>query len=298
MEALTAIILAFNEERHIARAIRSARAVAGRVVVVDSFSNDATPEIAESEGAEVFQNAWTTHAGQFQWALDNCNIGPGWILRLDSDEYLEPKLQQAIRDWCVAPEPGVNGLCLRRKIVFLGQPISHGFFYPLLILRMWRSGEGRMEQRQMDEHIVLTNPNLRTLPGDLVDDNLNDLSWWIAKHNRYATLEVAARIETLAGQADAGKGVLTGQARRKRWLKEQVYARLPSTLRAGLYFFYRYVLGRGFLDGRAGFYFHFLQACWYRTLVEAKLYELERRAVAEGLTPYELLMRDGVLDRD
>jgi hypothetical protein len=60
-------------------------------------------------------------------------------------------------------------------------------------------------------------------------------------------------------------------------------------MRAGLYFFYRYILGRGFLDGKAGFYFHFLQAFWYRTLVEAKRFEIERMAAAQNLSPYEWL---------
>ena len=147
----------------------------------------------------------------------------------------------------------------------------------------------------MDEHIVLNNPRTATLPGDLVDENLNDLGWWISKHNHYADLEVQARIESEAKQIKSENAVLSGQAARKRFLKEQVYSRLPATLRASFYFFYRYVLGRGFLDGKAGFYFHFLQAYWYRTLVEAKLFELERRAKAKGLTPYELLKKEEVL---
>jgi len=87
---------------------------------------------------------------------------------------------------------------------------------------------------------------------------------------------------------------MTGQAARKRFLKEQVYARLPSTIRTSFYFFYRYVLGRGFLDGKAGFFFHFLQAYWYRTLVEAKLFELQTEAKAAGVSCYELLAQRGV----
>lgn len=94
---------------------------------------------------------------------------------------------------------------------------------------------------------------------------------------------------------DEGMETMTGQAARKRWLKEQVYARLPSTLRASFYFFYRYILGRGFLDGKEGFFFHFLQAYWYRTLVEAKLFELKKRAASEGISSADLLRRDGVL---
>ncbi len=131
-----------------------------------------------------------------------------------------------------------------------------------------------------------------------MDHNLNDLTWWVAKHNGYATREVYDMVEIMERDRttkDAGMEKMSGQAARKRWLKEKVYTRIPSTLRASLYFVYRYILGRGFLDGKEGFFFHFLQAYWYRTLVEAKLSELEKRASDRGLTPYDLLVEEGVL---
>lgn len=297
-QSITALILTYNEEKHIARCIRSLDGVAARVCIVDSYSTDRTVEIALSLGAEVVQNPWPGHAAQFQWGLDNLNVQSEWTLRIDADEYLDDGLRAALREWLSAPEPNINGLYLRRQIFFLGRPIRHGFFYPLKILRLWRTGQGRMEARRMDEHIVLRNPKTKVLEGgDLVDANLNDLSWWITKHNGYATQEVLSRIEEVEVRR-GGVERLTGQAARKRWLKEKVYSRLPATFRASAYFFYRYVLGRGFLDGKEGFFFHFLQAFWYRTLVEAKLYELQLRAQAAGVSPYELLRREGIFSSD
>lgn len=293
-ETLTAVILTYNEERHIERCLRSLEGIAERVCIVDSYSTDRTVEIARGLGAYVVHNPWLGHAAQFQWGLDRLGVVSNWTLRIDADEYLNEGLRQAMLEWLIAPEQGINGLYLRRQIVFLKRPIRYGFFYPLYILRLWRTGQGKMEQRQMDEHIVLQVPRTKVLEGgDLVDENLNDLSWWIAKHNGYATLEAIARIEANAGRKIEPE-TLSGPAARKRWIKENFYSRLPVTLRAGMYFSYRYVLGRGFLDGKAGFFFHFLQAFWYRTLVEAKLYELEMRATAEGLTSYQLLYREGV----
>ena len=290
---ITAIILTFNEELHIERCIRSLEGVVERVCIIDSFSTDRTVEIARSLGAEVFQNPWPGHAAQFQWGLNTVNVTSDWTLRIDADEYLDETLRATLAgDWS---QPTVNGYFLRRKIVFLGKPITHGFFYPLMILRLWRTGHGQMEQRRMDEHIVLKEPRTAYIDdGDLVDKNLNSLSWWVEKHNGYATLEAISRIEAQAG-GETFKQKLSGQAARKRWLKDKVYSRLPSTLRASFYFFYRYVLGRGFLDGKEGFFFHFLQAYWYRTLVEAKLLELEKRASDRGMTPYQLLVKEGVL---
>ncbi|MBZ4023022.1 hypothetical protein CKO11_11180 [Rhodobacter sp. TJ_12] len=299
-QSLTALILTFNEEMHIERCIRSLEGVAERICIVDSHSTDRTVEIARSLGAEVLQNPWKNYATQFQHGLDSFGIDSDWTMRIDADEYLDAQLRASLTAWLAAPRPEINALYLRRKIVFLGRPILHGFFYPALMLRVWRTGQGRIESRWMDEHIVLDAPVSETLTGDLVDHNLNDLSWWIGKHNGYATREVYDMVEILerrhAGK-DRGMEAMSGQAARKRWLKEKVYTRLPITLRSSLYFFYRYVIGRGFLDGKEGFFFHFLQGFWYRTLVEAKLLELQQQAQAEGLRPYALLQRRGVFEQ-
>lgn len=297
--SITVVILTFNEEQHIARCIESVLPVATRICVVDSFSRDRTVEIAKSYGAEVIQNPFRNYATQFQFGLDSFNISTEWTMRIDADEYIDVKLLEGLLRWFASPKQEVNALYLRRKIVFLDQPIVHGFFYPAMMLRLWRTGQGRIEQRWMDEHVIVENIQSEVISsGDLVDHNLNDLTWWVSKHNGYATREMYDMVQILEEngvQGDRGLAAMTGQAARKRWLKEKIYARLPSVLRASLYFFYRYVLGRGFLDGIAGFYFHFLQAWWYRTLVEAKLYELKRRAAAHGITPYEMLRRENIL---
>lgn len=145
----------------------------------------------------------------------------------------------------------------------------------------------------MDEHIIVQNANSKVLDGDLVDRNLNDLNWWTQKHTGYAMREVYDIIQSQ--HAESTHGSLSGQASFKRFLKNKVYNKLPGGLRGGLYFFYRYVIGRGFLDGKAGFYFHFLQAFWYRVYVDAKLFELTREAEQLGTTPYQLLRDRGIL---
>ena len=74
-------------------------------------------------------------------------------------------------------------------------------------------------------------------------------------------------------------GVSTEQAKRKRVVKNSGYYKLPKFFRAHLYFVYRYYIRLGFLDGVEGKIFHFLQAYWYRFLVDAKLYECEKKGV-------------------
>lgn len=292
MTTITAIILTHNEAQHLGRCIASLQGVVAQVCVVDSHSTDDTRAIAESLGAKVYVNRWLNYSNQFNWALDNCQIDSEWVMRIDADEYIEPLLAKSISSFVASPSH-YNSACFRRKIVFLGQPIRHGFFYPANMLRLWRRGAGRVEQRWMDEHVVVADAQTTTLAGDLTDENLNDLTWWTQKHNGYAMREV---YDIIASEATSGSQHkhLAGQAATKRMIKTFLYNRLPPGFRAFLYFFYRYVVGFGFLDGKSGFYFHFLQALWYRVYVDAKLHELRLEAHRCNVTPHELLKRRGI----
>lgn len=296
MTDITAIVLTYNEEKHIQRCIDSLRGVATRICVVDSFSTDKTVEIATAAGAEVFQNQWINYSSQFSWAINNCRIRTAWTMRIDADEYLDATLKASVTNFVGNPNEH-NAAVFCRKIVFLRREIKHGFFYPALMLRLWKTGQGAIESRWMDEHITVSDAVLCRLEGDLVDENLNDLSWWATKHISYAQREVYDLVEARQRE-DLGKVALTGQAKIKRLLKTRLYSRLPTTVRGSLYFFYRYVIGLGFLDGKAGFFFHFLQAFWYRVFVDAKLYELELQALAENSTPYRILQRRGIFPQD
>lgn len=279
---LTVIILTYNESLHIKRCIQSLQPIAEKIFVVDSFSTDDTVSIARSLGAEVVQRPWKNYADQFQWAIEHCGAKEGWLMRMDADEYLEPDLQEELPHLLASLPADVTGVYLKRKVFFYGKWIRHGGFYPQVLLRLWRVGTGRIEQRWMDEHIVLP-PGAKTVvaKGHLVDDNRKGITFWIDKHNRYASREAVDILNLkypLLPRDDALKQVEDRQARRKRLLKEKLYARLPVGLRAGLYFLYRYVLRLGFLDGGKGFIWHFLQGFWYRLLVDVKIMELEERS--------------------
>src|SRR6202035_5997290 len=95
---LAVIILTYNEERHISRALASVAGIASEIFVVDSFSSDRTAELALAQGATVLQNKFINYAKQFQWALDNAPITSPWIMRLDADEVIEADLAARIRD--------------------------------------------------------------------------------------------------------------------------------------------------------------------------------------------------------
>ncbi len=279
MKDISVVILTYNEEKHIARCIKSVLPIVSEIFVVDSYSNDATVDIAKSLGARVYQNVFINHAAQFQWGLDHCPIKTGWIMRLDADEYLEPALVEEIQKKFSSLSQDVSGICLKRKHYFLGRWIQHGDRYPLVLLRIWRAGHAHMEKRWMDEHIVLDMGNSVLFEGDFVDDNLNSVDWFISKHNGYASREVIEILNhkyKLFSRDSAFEKSDGGQAKIKRIIKERFYNRMPLFVRPLYYFIYRYFLRLGFLDGIEGFAYHFMQGFWYRCLVDLKYLEAER----------------------
>lgn len=281
---VTAIVLTYNEELHLARCLDSLARVADRICVVDSYSTDRTLEIACQRGVEVVQNPWTTPAQQFNWALDHLRPDPGWVLRIDADEYLTPELAAEIARELPSTPAGIHGFYLRRYMCFRGQLLRRGGLFPVRILRLFRTGCARSEDRAMDEHIVLSSGVARELRGSLVDDNRRDLAWWTAKHNAYAAreaMEILVQRHRLR-PVGTSAGRLSGTAAVKRWIKERIYNRLPGRTAAVLYFLWRYLLQGGFLDGTAGTDFHILQGFWYRYLVSVRVDEVERHAVEQG----------------
>lgn len=277
---LTVIVMTYNEAIHIERCLINASNVCDNLLVVDSFSTDGTPEIAKAFGARVIQHPWTTHADQLNWILDNAQIDSQWVMRLDADEIMDGVLLANLRAQLDTAPPEVGAFEVNRRIVFMGRVIRHGGVSPMWVTRVWRSGFARCESRRMDEHMVVQGRISRAL-GSITDDNRHSLTWWTEKHNRYASQEAAELIigefyGRGPGQASPDAG-LNRQAKAKRWVKSNVYARLPLGFRAWLFFTYRVVLRRGVLDGSEGFAFHTLQGLWYRLLVDYKVLEVQRR---------------------
>jgi glycosyltransferase involved in cell wall biosynthesis len=272
---LTAIILTYNEEIHLERCISSIRECVDDILVVDSFSDDETVAIAQAQGANVLVHEFRDYATQFNWALNQVAQEADWILRIDADEYLTTELMHEIQARLPTLEEDVAGVSVERNMVFLGDQVRYGGLYPVRLLRIFRRHLGHCEWRWMDEHIKVSGLIVNFDHG-LIDDNKKSLTWWIDKHNGYASREAIdllnleyrfIPLDTIAGvRSEAGS---------KRFLKEHFYSRLPLGVRALLYYLYRYVLFFGFLDREGARKFHFLQGFWYRYLVDAKVKEVK-----------------------
>jgi glycosyltransferase involved in cell wall biosynthesis len=277
------IVLTFNEERNLERCLASVAAWAAQLFVVDSGSTDGTLEIARRHNASVAAHPFESHALQWRWALQNLPLAADWVLGLDADQEVSPELAASIAATIAAPGADLAGAFVCRRQIFQGRWIRHGGYYPKYLLKLFRRDRAIVDAADLvDHHFRVTGPTTR-LHGDLIEDNRNEqaIADWVAKHNRYARLQAMQELrEAAAGPAGRGPAAVWGSPDdRVRWFKRQ-WARLPLFVRPWLYFGYRYVLRLGFLDGRPGFVFHFMQALWYRTLVDANRVELERAAHA------------------
>jgi glycosyltransferase involved in cell wall biosynthesis len=275
MAKISLIILTYNEELNLEKCLKSVDGLVSEIIIIDSGSTDKTKEIAEKYSAKFVVHEFKNQADQFNWTLDNVEISGDWVMRLDADEELLPELKKEIEEKLPKLSNEINGVVLRRRVYFMGRWIRHGGYYPTCLMRIFRKGTGMSENREMDEHLVLKSGEEVVFENDFIDDNKKDLTFWIAKHNGYASREARA---TLQKHKDSLEGSFSGsQAEKKRWLKEKIYNNFPLFVRPFFYYIYRYIFRLGFLDGKEGFIFHFLQAFWYRFLVDAKILELKRK---------------------
>lgn len=274
---ISVIILTKNEEANLPDCLASLQKLDAEVFIVDSCSTDQTVEIAQKANCQVFEHPFENHAKQLNWAIQNLPITTPWILRLDADERLTPELAEELKLVLPQTSNDITGYQVKRRVFFMNRWIRHGGYYPTWLLRVWRTGVGTCEQRWMDEHIVLSQGKIVNLQHDIIDENKKGLGFWIDKHNSYADREVKDLLNMAVEQDDSllKKGQLS-QASQRRWIKKNFYGRSPLFLRAFLYFLMRYTLGLGFLDGKEGLIFHFLQGFWYRFLVDAKIYEIHK----------------------
>ena len=265
MNDVTCVVLTYNEEKHIGRCLDNVSPICKKVYVVDSLSSDKTIEIALSySNVEVVQHRWPgNQAAQFNWALENLNIETDWILRMDADEYLGEQLIQEIQEILPNLNSDVTGIRLRREVIFMGRRIKYGKIKDVKLLRLWRTGMGVIENREMDEHTVLNGGKCIQLKGKFYDANLNGINEWIIKHLDYANREVK-----VINSVQVHEGMMLARNNQK-----SIYYSFPLFWRCFFFFILRYIFLGGFLDGKPGFIWNFMQCWWYRTLVDIHLME-------------------------
>lgn len=284
---VTVIILTFNEEIHIGRCIQSVKSFTNNIIVIDSYSTDNTIEIAKSMGAKVYENVFINNAQQFQWALDNCVFETDWAMKLDADEVVTFELaNEIVLKLKNGVSEQISGFQVKCRVHFMGKWIRWGY-YPMVLNRLFIINHAFMEQKWMDEHIQLKRGKWILLENDIIDENLNNLSWWTNKHNNYATREAIMRLNYKYQFLKSNKDESVVYKKNK-----QIFQRMPLFFRCFLYFIYRYFFKLGFLDGKKGLIWHLLQGFWYQTLIDAKIFQIEYLSKKNNKTILEVIEQD------
>jgi len=243
---LSAVLITRNAAAVLAPCLESL-AFADEIVVVDSGSSDGTAEIAGRYGARLVQKEWLGFGRQKQYAVDQARHD--WVLCLDADETVSPRLAASIQAALAAPVSPVYRMPRRNR--FLGRWLSHGEGYPDWSPRLFN----RMNARWSDDLVhekVLYAVTPGTLQGDLMHDSSDDLTAYLERQNRYTTL--AARQAYELGRSAGFFHILMSPV--VRFLKF-------------------YVLRLGFLDGMPGLV-HSSIGCMNSYLKYAKLIELRK----------------------
>lgn len=274
---LTAVVLTYNEERNLAKCLESIAGHAAQVVVVDSHSTDGTLAIAGRHGADIVQHAYEGHPQQWHWTLANAPIANDWVFAIDADFVVTPALWEDLRAKLSAGDGLCDGYYVRHRQFFRGRPILHGGAYPNHWLRIFRRDKARVDLNERVDIHFYVDGRVGSIEHDVEERNCKDdeIAFWMQKQNTFARRqaeEEARRREGGVPWPDTPDFFGTPD-QRKLFLKS-IWFRLPLYLRPFLYFFYRYVLRLGFLDGRAGFVYHYTQGFVYRLLVDINLEEI------------------------
>lgn len=272
MVDVTVLILAKNEEKNIKDCICSVKGFAKRVVVIDSYSDDCTVEIAKSMGADVFIHPFENYARQFNWGIDNTKINTKWTFRLDADERLTPELCAELETLTMIHDcSDVNGFTMEAWLYFLGKKIKHGCHNKRKLM-LFKTGIGRIEDRKMDEHTILNKGTSISVKNRFIHHDFKDMTHWINKMNWYATREMQDFYDFQEG-IDFNMNIKDIAIKKIRKKKYGLYYKFPLFLRSWLLFIFYYFIKLGFLDGIEGFVYHYMYHRWYRTLVDAKILE-------------------------
>ena len=246
---ISAFVITFNEERNIADCLESLK-WADELVVVDSFSQDSTVEIAGRYTQRVLEREFAGHVGQTRYAseLTTCP----WVMWLDADERLTSKaLAEVRRELERHGDPPHKGYSFPRKTFFMGRWIKHSGWYPQRKVRLFHRDFGSIRGEEPHPTVELRGP-AKSLKGDILHysypDGMVDM---VRTSTKYAAS--AARVRHEAGRRSSLLSLL---------LKP------PGT------FLKKYLLQLGILDGLPGLAISG-GAAYYRFMREAMLWELD-----------------------
>jgi glycosyltransferase involved in cell wall biosynthesis len=224
MEKISVYILTFNNERTIARCLKSVR-WADELVLVDSYSTDGTMEICRRFTDQVYQRKWTNHQDQYQYAADL--TANRWVMFVDADEEVPPELAQEIKEELRTNNGQWDGYIAHRRTYYLGRWIQYGGWYPDYEIRLYDRNKGRWEGGLHAK--VMVEGRVKTLRN---------------RYYHYTYRDISDQIQTIDRYSQIAAEDMLGEGRR--------FSLLHMALNPPLRFIKEYVFKRGFLDGLPG----------------------------------------------
>lgn len=275
---ISIFIQTLNEEQNLPGLLESV-SWADDIVVLDSLSTDRTREISEAAGARWFERAYDGRGNHQNWAMEHIEFKHRWVFYLDADERMTPELRAEIEQIASEWESGNRSVenndqvayYCGRKNIYKGKWLKHAmppgnimrFFQPPLI-RFARDANP----------VPIVDGKIGYLKEHFIHYNFSKgIREWIERHNRYSTYEANETMKALAENPVKLGNLFSSDRNTRRLELKNISFRLP--FRPTLKFVYMYLLGRGFLDGRAGWAYCRLQAM-YEYMIVLKVRELKR----------------------
>ena len=268
---ISIILLTYNDELNIINTLESIKDLSNDIIIIDSYSNDRTEKICSEYNVSFYKNEFINQAIQFNWALDNLKIKNEWVLRLDSDEILTEKIKSEIISK-TSKKNDIYGYYMNRKMFWMGKWLKFGRMYPHYILRLFKKGYARYEEKT-EEHLLVKGKTEKLENFFYEDNKKNNLRYFTEKHLNTADGELNEILSQKENNDGVSPNLFGNKVERTRWIKLKIFNKTPLFIRSLNYFIYRYFICLGFLDGKPGLIFHFLQGFWYRFYIDSLVYE-------------------------
>ena len=250
---MLSVVLITKNAAHLLRRTLDAVSWADAILIVDSGSTDGTRELAETMGAKVeLQTEWQGYGYQKSYALSKAE--GDWILFLDADEVVDPKLAEEIQRVTKADDDGsAAGYSMLRVNYFCGERLRFGNGRPDHVERLFKKGKGRISDDRVHERVIVDG-SVERLEGELQHYTTESISHRVRKNDEYATTAA----EELYRQG-------------KRTSMLQLLFLMPLSIFRDL------VLRGGILDGKNGVIMA-VTGAFYSFSKYAKLWELQKKS--------------------
>jgi len=285
---ISIIILTRNEQLDLPRCLASLQ-WCDDLHVVDSGSTDETVAIARRHGAQVYENPFSSFGVQRNWSLDNCRLKHPWILFLDADEVASGEFAEAIRKAVSQAAETTAGFYCCWKWIYDGRWLKRCDSFPKWQFRLMRKGRARFTDfghGQKESHVRGTIDYLR-VPYDHYGLS-KGIGPWLDRHNRYATLEAAVRLDTPIDW----RGVFSAHGSDRNKALKPIVSRVPGW--PFMRFCITYFCCLGFLEGRPGFVYA-ANLAYYEFLIRIKMREEQARRLLNPKFSMSLNSRSGEL---